>query len=1094
MGFHGNLKTMHLGDVFQNILQNRSAGNLRIQTSEMGNIDLFFMEGELVLYHSKNLEEIQWSRVLLAKGDLTEEEVNMIESQGIKGEEELAGIISSQIIGEEKAAINFQHIIEEEIYELFFIQDCDFSFESATEVPAFYTYTTLFKRTSFNTNMMLMEAARRSDEHSQEGNISSHEIFIQVQDKDKAIRANLNEEEWQIYDLIDGIRNVSEILRDSGSKRQFIVKILKKFLELQLIKISDTKDLLAKASHLASLQDYDSAAKIYRRLVDTEKAVLGHRELLAETFLKLQQKDNAIMQLEIMVSEYILRKDFKKANDGYEKILEIDGTKLNIRELIADNYIELGKKKDAIAELKHVLQLYIDSGVFERAKEVCTKLLSIDPEDLKVMDLLAKTCVSRGERAQAVEVWNKMSEIYMSRELNDDAIEIFKKIMKVEPSNDRAKELLNKLMIKMGKAKTRQKLFVILGSILIFIILLASGIFYRDQKVKKYLEELNFSNSEIMEKVAKSTKEKEVLEKTDEVIKSYETFKVENPYSPTVFFEITELIREVERVKRKKLEEFRKSLIDKTNQLEVEFEEVMAGAMNKKVLASLLDLQTYREKIKDDAKLTEKLNQIDEKIKFLNSLENEANGIYLKILELIKENNLVEANKLGKKILTDFMKTSLPDKILYYVNLSSSEPDSKLIINGEVIARSMPLIHSYKPNETIKISIQKDGYYEFEDEVKEGNKANLNAIMKRKVLWTYDLQNPIFANPVFKDGVLFLSSRNGRIVALTLDFNADTYKEVWSFKMTFPSSDIFAAGYFDNDVVYVGSSDKHIYAIDISAGREYWKIKMAGAVNSAVSLAKVSLKQEQKMLFAVSSDTLEEGNLVGLDAKTGNNEWQRKIKGRAFSDVLATSSKVYVGTDQNKIIVVRSSTGVPLEIVGKDNEMIPLEYKSFGQFKGTFYLREIDDLEYIMASSIDQNIYCFDEKTGNKIWNFQTNSPNGSGVNLDDQNLYNSSMDGLITSIKIKESIKNKKAIVNWSTKYDGFKDPTQIFITENILYVGGATENKKGKLLAIRKVDGKLLWTLDTPMPINCRPLVVESRVIVGCDDNKIYVLKELK
>ena len=229
MGFQGNLKTMHLGDVFQNILQNRSAGNLRIHTKEMGDIDLFFMEGELTLYHSKNLEEIQWSRVLLAKGDMSEEEVNMIESQGIKGEEELAGIISSQIIGEDKAAINFQHIIEEEIYELFFIQDCDFSFESATEIPSLYSYTTLFKRTSFNTNMMLMEAARRSDEHSQVGDVSSHEIFAPAQDKDKAIRANLSEDEWRIYDLVDGFRNVSEILRDSGSKRQIIVKILKKF-------------------------------------------------------------------------------------------------------------------------------------------------------------------------------------------------------------------------------------------------------------------------------------------------------------------------------------------------------------------------------------------------------------------------------------------------------------------------------------------------------------------------------------------------------------------------------------------------------------------------------------------------------------------------------------------------------------------------------------------------------------------------------------------------------------------------------------------------------------------------------------------------
>jgi len=1093
MGFHGNLKTMHLGDVFQNILQNRSAGNLRLQTKEMGDVSLFFMEGELTLYHSKNLEEIQWSRVFLAKGELTEEEVAVVESQGIKGEEELAGIVSSQIISEEKAAISLQHIIEEEIYELFSINDCDFSFESATEIPTFFTYTELFKRTIFNTNMILMEAARRSDEHSQEGNISSHEIFGQVQDKEKAIRANLDEDEWRIYDLIDGFRNVLDIVRDSGSKRQNIVKILKKFLELQIIKISETKDLLAKASHLASIQDYDSAAKIYRRLIDTEKAVLGHRELLADTFLKLQQKENAIMQLEIMANEYITRKDFKKANDGFQKILEIDDTKLNIRELIANNYIEMGKKKDAVAELKHVLQLYLDSGVFEKAKDICSKLLVIEPEDIKVMELLAKTCVNRGDRAQAVEILNKISEIYIGRQLLEDASEVLKRILKIEPSNDRAKEMLNTLGLKMGKAKTRQTLVLVLGSIIIVIILIVSMLIYLDQSVKRSLEDLTLTNEKIALEIMKSVKLKEVEEKTDLIIKSYEKFKSDHPLSLTAF-EIHNLIEEVHSIKRKKLEEFRRINEEKSNSLEEEFSLVMEGSEHKKTLQSISELEDYIEKIKSDPKFAERLNQVKARVDFLKQLESNAHEKFKQIEDCVQKNKLAEANALGKEVISVFSKTSFPDKIVFYVSISSSETDSKLTINGEAVARVLPLVQSYKPNQTIKVLIQKDGYYDFTEEISDGNKAVVNAVLNRKILWKFDMQNPIFASPVFKDGVLYVSSRNGRTVALAIDFSADTYKEVWSHKMNFPSSDILASGYFENDIMYVGSSDRHLYSIDLSAGREYWKKKMAGHINSSVSISKVSLKQEQKMIFVASADTVDEGLVYGLDAKTGEIEWQRKIRGRSFSDVLATSAKVYIGTDQNKIVVLRASTGLPIETVNKDNEPIPLEYKSFGQFKSSLVLKTINEQEYIFASSMDQNLYCFEEKTGNKVWNYPTNAPNGSGVNLDDQNVYNCSMEGLITSINIEESIKNKKPQLNWSIRLEGLKDPTQVFVTDTILYLGGTIANKKGKLFALRKNDGKLLWTLETPAPINCRPLVVESRVFVGCDDNMVYVLKELK
>ena len=1093
MGFQGNLKTMHLGDVFQNILQNRSAGNLRINTWEMGNIDLFFMEGELTLFHSGNLEEIQWSRVLLAKGDLTEEEVNMIESQGIKGEEELAGIISSQIIGEEKAAINFQHIIEEEIYELFFISDCDFSFESAVEIPALYTYTELFKRTSFNTNMILMEAARRSDEHSQIGDISSHEIFSQVVSHDKAIHSSLNEEEGRIFDLVDGFRNVSEILRDSGSKRHNIVKILKKFLELQVIKISDTKDLLAKASHLASALDYDSAAKIYRRLVDTDKLTLTHRELLAETFLKLQQKENAIMQLEIMASEYILRKDFKKAIDGYQKIVEIDPTKLGVRELIANNYMEMGKKKDAIAELKHVLQLYVDSGFFEKAKEICGKLLKIDPEDLKVMDLMAKTCLNRGERADAVDIWNKMADIYIGRELFDDAMEVLKKIIKAEPSNDRAKEMLNVIMIKMGKEKTRQKVFFILGAVVVFLILISAWFIYLDQSVKKSLEKLKTENNTIMDQVLKSYKEKEVKEKTKQVLENFEKFKEDHPYSFTRF-EIEQLKSDAESKKNKRLEVFRKALEDKTSQLEEEFGIVMESLDKMKTLASIADLEVYRNKIKDDSKLSERLERVDEKLAMLKKMEAQAGDKANQISECIKNNKIEMANTLGQEILANFKKTSYVENVMFYVNISASEIDSKVQINGEVIVRGLPIVQSYRPDEKVKIIVQKDGYYDFTEEVFAGKKSSVNALMKRKIMWMYDLQNPINANLIYKDGVLYLSSRNGRTVSLALDFDTDTYKELWTFKMQFPSSDIFAAGQIDNDTLFIGSSDKYVYAINLAAGAEIWKKKMAGAVNSGVSLSKVALKQDQKMLFVVSNETKDDGVLYGLNVTTGESEWQRKIRGRAFSDVLSTKSKVYVGTDLNKIIVVRASTGAVIEIEGKENEKTPLEYKSFGQFKGSMGLREIEGVEYLFASSIDQNIYCFDEKSGNKIWNFQTNSPNNNGLILNENILYCSSSEGLITAIKINESVKSGKAIINWSMKYEDLKDPAQVFVTENTLYVGGSTDDKKGRLLAIRKNDGKLLWTFDTPKPINSRPLVIESRVIVGCDDNKIYMLKELK
>ncbi|PCJ52428.1 MAG: hypothetical protein COA79_24060 [Planctomycetota bacterium] len=1094
MGFHGNLKTMHLGDVFQNILQNRSAGNLKIQTKELGLVNMFFMEGELILFHTKNLEDIQWSRVLLSKNEMTAEEVELIESQGIRGEEELSGIISSQIINDDQAAVHLQQIVEEEIYELFYLTDGEFSFESANEIPAHYQYAELFKKTMFQSNSLMMEAARRSDEQDEDGDVSSNEIYSQCGDKAVANKANLTEDEWRIYDLVDGIRNFSEILRDSGSKRHDVIIVIKHLVELKVIKTSETKDLLDKASHLSSMQEYDAAAKIYRRLIDIEKAVPTHRELLAETFLKLQQKDNAVMQLEIMANEYTQRKDFKKAIAGFNRIMEIDNTKLVVHELIANNYLEMGRKKDAVTEYKHVLQLYVDSGVFEKAKSICTRLLDIDPNDMKVMELMAKTCVNRGEREQAVELWLKMGETYVSREEYEEAADIFRKIIKLEPTHEHAKGMINELMIRMGKARTRQKLSVIILSLILVLVIIFGPIAYLEFESYKELLKLKESNSSILDSIEASSSKKDVDAKVDQIVNRYKAFKVKHKWRFYSNYKVGSFLIVAEELQESKLSEFRGKKEEDKKALEVEFKNLMDRSPNEKVISILQELKKFKARIINDPESKVRVELIDGRIKYFNDIESKAKKKSEEIVELLKENKINEANENGKAILSDYALTSYAEKVQFHVLIASTENDSKLSINKKIISRSLPFIHSYAVNEKVSISISKDGYYDFNLEISKGNIGEVDAELKRKILWTYDIKNPISASPWVKDDFLYLFSRNGKLVSLSVDFKNDSSKEVWSYKMKYPSSDVLSMGCFDDDAIYVGSVDKRIYKFSISAGRPHWEKKFNGSFRSGISISKVSLKQNQKMLFAVSQTSLKSGEILGIIAKTGEKAWTRGVEGTTFTNILSDSSFVFLGTDRNRIHILRAATGSPVKITNNENKSVPLLFKGLGKFKGDLAIFEMDSKKYLLAGCEDQNIYCFDIKNGKTIWNFPTSSPNDSGIFVINNTLYCSSRGGTITSVDIKKSIKNKKAKVNWSTKFKEIKEPTSVFVRKNMLYVGAKSFGGRGKVLAIRSNDGALKWTFDAPKSISSRPIVVNDRIFICCDDGIVYVLKVLK
>lgn len=472
MKFRGNLSTIKLKSAFLKILQNRLTGVLKINSKEMGEVALFYKEGEITHFHSRNLIEIHWPKILFAKGDLSKEDFNTIKSQGIK---DLTGVISSQMISEEKALIVFKQIVEKEIYSLFLILEGEFNFEPVAEVPSVFKYLQLFKKTKFNTKLLLDESVRRGVGGTDVGGLNRNEIFDKLPDKDKAIQDKLNKDELKVFSLIDGVKTVFEILKEMGSNNQNVGIVIKKLIDLKAIKLSNTNDLLAKALKLSSNKNFESAAKIYLLLSETEKSNLSHRELLADTYLKINQTDKAIVQLEQISQKYISLKNFKKANEGLQKILELDSTKLVIHELIASNYMEMGQKAEAIEELKLLLSAYINNGFIEKAKNIYLKTIKIDPEDIEVMALMSKTYSNSGDRYEAVEIWNKMSLIYINRSMDDEAIEILTKVVKITPKDEEAKERLHSLLSKKNYASRTRKIALVLVGILAICLLYVFG-------------------------------------------------------------------------------------------------------------------------------------------------------------------------------------------------------------------------------------------------------------------------------------------------------------------------------------------------------------------------------------------------------------------------------------------------------------------------------------------------------------------------------------------------------------------------------------------------------------------------------------------
>ena len=100
-------------------------------------------------------------------------------------------------------------------------------------------------------------------------------------------------------------------------------------------------------------------------------------------------------------------------------------------------------------------------------------------------------------------------------------------------------------------------------------------------------------------------------------------------------------------------------------------------------------------------------------------------------------------------------------------------------------------------------------------------------------VWTFktDVGNVGFvSSPAIADGVVYVGSGDGRLYAL----DAGTGQEKWSFNT---EGEVVSSPTIAGRVVYVGSNDGRLYALDVETGQEKWRFKTGGPVASSPAIA-----------------------------------------------------------------------------------------------------------------------------------------------------------------------------------------------------------------------------------------------------------------
>ena len=221
---------------------------------------------------------------------------------------------------------------------------------------------------------------------------------------------------------------------------------------------------------------------------------------------------------------------------------------------------------------------------------------------------------------------------------------------------------------------------------------------------------------------------------------------------------------------------------------------------------------------------------------------------------------------------------------------------------------------------------------------------------------------------------------------------------LWKFKTGGP---LYASPVIANGVLYIGSTDGKLYALDA----KQWGIKWVFDAGDAIRYAATVLGD--RVYFNARNN-----KVYALDTKTGEKLWEFKSKNWMDAPPVVADDKVYVGVFPSKIYVLNARTGTIETVRERTIHIRGIEYGcAKGVFRPVFPEHDAklwrdqtggSESYPIIANSVvyigarDGQLHAFDASSKMQVWTYQLGGFVEAAPAIADGVLYAASGDGSV--------------------------------------------------------------------------------------------------
>ena len=276
MALKGNLRDFSTTQLLNLVNLARKTGKLTVNGQNQKAF-LYFREGRLI-HASTNADEGHLTEMLLKTGKLTQEQVNMVNSQSGSSSDKVMGkyLMDARLVSRDDIVQGVKDYMLEIVYDLFSWTDGGFFFEQN------YLPTNDRITVPLNLDNVILEGSRRIQEFDKLQDELPDLGTIALKITDKPLRdVKLTQDDWRVISHIHPRNSVKQIAQNNNMDEFQIRKIVYGMLQAGLVELitpegaekKKSKAPITRAGRRAASQSPAEKRSVVTKLIDRIKRI-----------------------------------------------------------------------------------------------------------------------------------------------------------------------------------------------------------------------------------------------------------------------------------------------------------------------------------------------------------------------------------------------------------------------------------------------------------------------------------------------------------------------------------------------------------------------------------------------------------------------------------------------------------------------------------------------------------------------------------------------------------------------------------------------------------------------------------------------------